>query len=91
MVQCDLLCPFPRALCDLPYSVHLKRGVLTHRIEVPSVPDKWRFVGLNLEREAYAWSGWALMSATVDHTARLLSCTRDSISVFTHPSCEVGT
>ena len=44
MVQCDLLCPFPRALCDFPYSVHLKRGVLTHRIEVPSVPDKSRFL-----------------------------------------------
>ena len=54
MVQCDLLYPFPRALCDFPYCVHLKRGVLTHRNEVPSVPDKSRFVGLYLEREAYA-------------------------------------
>ena len=34
--------------------------------------------------------GWALTSTTVNHTARLLSCTRDSISVFTHPSSEVG-
>ena len=35
--------------------------------------------------------GWALVSATVDHAARLLFYTRDSISVFGHPSCEVGT
>ena len=60
MVQCDLLCPFPRALCDVPSSVYLKEGVLTHRIELPSVPDKLRFVGLYLEREAYARSGLGL-------------------------------
>ena len=35
--------------------------------------------------------GWALVSATVDHGARLPFCTRDSISAFIHPSCEVGT
>ena len=35
--------------------------------------------------------GWAFVSVTVDHAARLLSCTRGSISVFTHPSCEIGT
>ena len=35
--------------------------------------------------------GWALVSATVDHAARLPFCTKDSISVFTHLSCEVGT
>ena len=35
--------------------------------------------------------GWALVSATVDHAARVPFCTRDSISVFTQPSCEVGT
>ena len=35
--------------------------------------------------------GWALVSATVDHGARLHFCTRDSISVSTHPSCEVVT
>ena len=34
---------------------------------------------------------WALVSATVDHATRLSFCTRDSISVSTHPSCEVGT
>ena len=50
MVQCDLLCPFPGAMCDFPYSAHLKGGVLTHRVEVPSVPDKSRFVGLYPER-----------------------------------------
>ena len=60
MVQWDLLCPFPRALCDFPYSVHLKRVMLTHRIEVPSVPDKSRFVGLYLERGANALSGLGL-------------------------------
>ena len=57
MVQYDLWSPFVRALCDFPYSVHLKKGVLTHRIKVRSVPDKSRFVGLYLEREVYAWSG----------------------------------
>ena len=31
------------------------------------------------------------MSATVDHDARLYFCTWDSILVFTHPSCKVGT
>ena len=47
MVQCDLIFSFPRALCDFPYCVHLKREVLTHRIEVPSVPDKsWLFWSL---------------------------------------------
>ena len=35
--------------------------------------------------------GWALVSATVDHGARLPFWTRDSISVSTYPSCEVGT
>ena len=65
--------------------------MLTHRSEVPSVPDKSRFVGLYLDREAYSWSGWAIVSVTVDHAARLLSFTRGSISVFTHLSCEVGT
>ena len=35
--------------------------------------------------------GWVLVSATVDHAARLPFCTKDSISLFTHPSCEVGT
>ena len=57
MVQYDLLCPFPGALCDFPYSIHLKRGVLTHRVQVLSVPDKSWFVGLYPEREAYARSG----------------------------------
>ena len=60
MVQCDLLCPFPGALCDFPFSVHLKRGVLTHRVEVPSVPDMSWFVGLYPEGEAYARSGLGL-------------------------------
>ena len=35
--------------------------------------------------------GWVLVSATVDYAARLPFCTKDSISLFTHPSCEVGT
>ena len=35
--------------------------------------------------------GWVLVSATVDHAARLPFCTKDSLSLFTHPSCEVGT
>ena len=35
--------------------------------------------------------GWVLVSATVDHATRLPFCTKDSISLFTHPSCEVGT
>ena len=56
MVQCDL-CLFPRALRDFPHSVHLERGVLTHKIEVAGIPDKSRFVGLYPEREAYARSG----------------------------------
>ena len=30
--------------------------------------------------------GWVLVSATVDHAARLSFCTKDSISPFTHPS-----
>ena len=35
---------------------------------------------------------WALVPATVNQGgARLPFYTRDSISVFTHPSCEVGT
>ena len=60
VVQRDLLCPFPRALCDFSYSVHLEGGVLTHRIEVPGAPDKSRFVGLYPEREACARSGLGL-------------------------------
>ena len=60
MVQYDSLCPFVGALCDFPYSVNLKRGVLTHRVEVPSVPDKSWFVGLYPEREAYARLGLGL-------------------------------
>ena len=35
--------------------------------------------------------GSALVSANVNHGVRLLFCTRDSISVFIHPPCEVGT
>ena len=35
--------------------------------------------------------GWVLVSATVDHAARLPFCTKDSISLFTHLSCEIGT
>ena len=35
--------------------------------------------------------GWALVSATADHAARLPSCNKDHISLFTHPSCEAGT
>ena len=35
--------------------------------------------------------GWVLVFATVDHAARLSFCTNDSILLFTHPSCEVGT
>ena len=35
--------------------------------------------------------GWVLVSATVDHAARLPFCTKDSLSLFTHPSCEAGT
>ena len=34
--------------------------------------------------------GWVLVSATVDHASRLPVCTKDSLSLFTHPSCEVG-
>ena len=60
MAQWDLLGPFPRALCDFPYSVHLERGVLVQKNEVPSVPDKPRFVGYYPEREAYARSGLGL-------------------------------
>ena len=60
MFQCDLLCPFPGALCDFPCSVYLKREVLTHRVEVSSVPDKSWFAGLYPEREADARSGLGL-------------------------------
>ena len=61
MVQCDLLCPFPGALCDLSYSVHLKGGgVFTHRVEVSSVLDKSWFAGLYPEREVDARSGMGL-------------------------------
>ena len=35
--------------------------------------------------------GWVLVSATVDHASRLPFCTKESLSLFTHPSCEVGT
>ena len=35
--------------------------------------------------------GWVLVSATVDHAARLPFCTKDSISLYTHSSCEAGT
>ena len=35
--------------------------------------------------------GWAFVPATIDHGARLPFFTRDSISVSTHPSCEVET
>ena len=35
--------------------------------------------------------GWVLVSATVDHAARLPFCTKYYTSLFTHPSCEVGT
>ena len=65
-------------------------GVLTHRTEVPSVPDKSRFVGLYLERVAYARSGLGL-GVCYRRPCRLPFCTRDSISVSTHPSCEIGT
>ena len=60
MVQCDLLYPFPGALCDFPYSVHLKKGMLTNRVEVSKVPDKSWFAGLYPEREADARSGLGL-------------------------------
>ena len=35
--------------------------------------------------------GQALVSVTVDHAARLLFCTKDSISVCIHSLCEVET
>ena len=35
--------------------------------------------------------GWTLVSATADRRTRLPFCTGNSISVPTHPSCEVGT
>ena len=35
--------------------------------------------------------GWVLVPATVDHASRLPFCTKDSLSLFTYPSCEVGT
>ena len=35
--------------------------------------------------------GRALVSATVDHATGLRFCPKDSISVYTHLSCEVGT
>ena len=35
--------------------------------------------------------GWVLVSATVDRAAKLPFCTKDSLSLFTHPSCEVRT
>ena len=34
---------------------------------------------------------WVLVSATVDHAARLPFCTKDYISLLTYPSCEAGT
>ena len=34
--------------------------------------------------------GWVLVFATVDHAARLPFCTKDSMTLFTHPSCEAG-
>ena len=74
------------------YSVRLKGGVLTYRVEVSSVPDKSWFAGLYPEREVDARSGLGLaVSATVDHASRLPVCTKGSLSLFTHPSCEVGT
>ena len=92
LVQCDLLCPFPGALCDFPYSVHLKwGGMFTHRVEVSSVPDKSWLAGLYPEREADARSGLGLGVRYLDHAARLPFCTKDSISLFIHPSCEAGT
>ena len=92
MVQCDLLCPFPRALCDFPYSVHLKMGLFIN-IEL-----RYRVFQISRGLSGFTPSGrhmrdrgWALESATVDHGASLPFCKRDYISVFTHPSCEVGT
>ena len=35
--------------------------------------------------------GRVLVFATVDHATRLPFCTKDSITLFTHPSCEAGT
>ena len=35
--------------------------------------------------------GWILVSTTVDHAARLPFCTKDYLSLFTHPSCAAGT
>ena len=68
-----------------------EKGECLHIVEVSSVPDKSWFVGLYPEREAYSRSGCVLVFATVDHAARLPFCTKDSISLFTHPSCEAGT
>ena len=92
IVQCDLLCSFPRALCAFRHSVYyLEWGVVTHIIEVPGIPDKSRFIGIYPERERHMRGrGWVLVSTTVEQGDRLL-CTRDYIPVSTHPSCEIGT
>ena len=81
---------FDTAIDDRLLRPSEKGGVLTYRVEVSSVPDKSWFTGLYPEREVYARSGWILVSATVDHAARLPFCTKDYLSLFTHPSCEVG-
>ena len=47
-------------LSVIGYSVRLKGGVLTYRVEVSSVPDKSWFAGLYPEREVDARSGLGL-------------------------------
>ena len=87
MVRCNLLCSFAESLGDLPQSVRLQRGVLTHRVKASVIPGQPWFVGFCLSETHVRGRGWTLASATVDHGAELAFCTRGFTSVSAHPPC----
>ena len=92
MVQCDLLCLFPRTFCDFPTPSIWKGECLHKELRYRASQISRGLLGSTLSGRYMRGRGWALVSATtVDHGARLPFCTRNYISISTHQSCEVGT
>ena len=91
MVQCDLLCPFPRALYDFPTPYILKRECFHMELRYRASQISRGLLGSTPSKKHMRGRGWALVSATVDHAARLPFCTGNFISVFTHSLFEIGT
>ena len=79
-------------LSMIGYSVHLKRGECLHiELRYRASQISRGLLGSTPSGRLMRGRCWVLVSATVDHAARLPFCTKDSLSLFTHPSCEVGT